>query len=94
MEKGLSCGMAPLKMVPLGLAPYVEGQGSDTDSSSESSCSSSDEDCCDVAAAEASVQSDLVVVNRWTGCVHAAVELLCGGVGRACAPLWKVAAPR
>ena len=102
VEKGHSCGMAPLKTVPLGLAPYVEGakgcsaagQGSDTDSSSESSCSSSDEDCCDAAAAEASVHSDLVVVNRWTGCVHAAVQLPSGGVGRACAPSWKVAAPR
>lgn len=102
VEKGLSCGLAPLKTVPLGLAPYVEGgtgcsaasQGSDTDSSSESSRSSSDEDCCDAAAAEASVHSDLVVVNRWTGCVHAAVQLPSGGVGRACAPLWKVAAPR
>ena len=100
MEKGLSCGLASLKTVPLGLAPYVEGgtgcsaasQGIDTDSSSESSRSSSDEDCCDAATAEASVHSDLVVVNRWTGCVHAAVQLPSGGVGRACAPL-KVAAP-
>ena len=76
VEKGLSCGLASLKTVPLGLAPYVEGgtgcsaasQGSDTDSSSESSRSSSDEDCCDAATAEASVHSDLVVVNRWLHC--------------------------
>ena len=85
VEKGLSCG---------GRGCSAAGQGSDTDSSSESSRSSSDEDCCDAAAAEASVHSDLVVVNRWTGCVHAAVQLPSGGVGRACAPLWKVAAPR
>ncbi len=93
--------LTPLRKVPLGLAPYGEGgkvgfaagHGSDTDCSSDNSCSSSDGDCCDATVARASVRSGMVVVNRWTGCAHAAVQLPSGCVGRASAPLWKVTAP-
>ena len=91
-----SAAAAPL-VIPAGLEPPAVQGESDTDSESSrssSSSSSSSVDSCgeEVSGEEAVVKSGVFLINRITGCFHAAVSIK-DRIGRACAPLRCVKAP-
>ena len=87
---------SPLAL-PAGLEPLPGHSGSDTEkesSNSSFSSSSSSADTCggEVSGSEVVVKPGIFLINRMTGCFHAAVAIH-DRVGRACAPLRCVKAP-